>query len=72
MWIKSYERGISKRGIMMFECVRCTREVDNEESYLLNREKYCRACMNTIKNDPDYQWIVSRAFVMGRLENIEN
>jgi len=56
----------------MFECVRCTREVKNEEAYLINNEKYCRACNITIKSDPDYQWIFSRAFIMGKLENIEN
>jgi len=56
----------------MFVCVRCTREVKNEEAHLIYYEKYCRACKNTIENDPDYQWIFSRAFIMGRLENIEN
>jgi len=56
----------------MFECVRCTREVKNEECHLLNNENYCRACINTLENDPDYQRIVSRAFIMGKLENIEN
>jgi len=58
--------------IMMFVCVRCTREVKTEEMYLIGNEKYCRACNNTIQSDPDYQWIFSRAFIMGKLENIEN
>jgi len=56
----------------MFVCVRCTREVHNEEAHLINNEKYCRACNITIESDPDYQWIFSRAFIMGKLENIEN
>jgi len=56
---------------MLFVCVRCTREVKNEECHLIANEKYCRACKITIESDPDYQWIFSRAFIMGKLENIE-
>jgi len=54
----------------MFECKRCGRLVENEEARLLNKDLYCRACMNTIENDPDYQWILTKP--MWRLREIEN
>lgn len=53
----------------MFECIRCTRKVENEEKYYLYEKFYCRACMNTIENDDDYQWI--RDNVLGGFRNIE-
>jgi len=53
----------------MFECSRCSREVTNEEGYLYNGSCYCRACDNTIQNDPDYEWIKRNVF--WRLINIE-
>jgi len=54
----------------VFECKRCCRFVENEESYFLYDEKYCRACMNTISNDPDYQWV--RDNCLGGFRQIEN
>jgi len=38
---------------VLFECVRCTREVTKEECYLIFNRKYCRACEIFVKNDPD-------------------
>ena len=39
-----------------FFCMRCTGRIKNER-YLLFRAYYCGACMNTIENDPDYDFI---------------
>jgi len=50
----------------MFVCERCTREVKNEEAYLLYRRKYCRSCMVWIENDPETE------ILLGRFEQIEN
>jgi len=54
----------------VFECVRCTRKVIDEECYLMENLLYCRACNNTLQNDPDYAWI--RNNVLWRLRQIEN
>jgi len=54
---------------MTFECFRCTRIVKGEESYVLFDYFYCRACMNTIENDPDYYPIMK---VLRNIEQIEN
>jgi len=61
-------------------CKRCTHEVTIEEKYLMFKAFYCRACMNTIENDPDYQFIFDRMDIypvkrlknFWKLENIEN
>jgi len=49
---------------MVFECVRCSREVKNEECYLLFNKKYCKACMIWIESDIDN--------IFWRLKQIEN
>jgi len=57
----------------MFSCVRCTRLVTDEECYLLFLDKYCRACIITIENDPDYALvIVQRNALLSRFKQIEN
>jgi len=61
-------------------CDRCTHEITIEEKYLLFKQIFCRACMNTIENDPDYAFIMKRndifvtrnAKSFWKLENIEN
>jgi len=65
---------------MEFECVRCTRFVNNEEKYLLFKGIYCRACMDWIESDPDYAFIFKRNNIVPmrdldkfwQLKNIEN
>jgi len=61
-------------------CFRCTHEILNEEKYLLFKAVYCRACMDTIENDPDYGFIFKRSDIFvtreaktfWKLNNIEN
>jgi len=55
--------------VLLFECVRCCREVSTEECYLLFGRKHCRACKITIENDPDYNWIFEN--ILGKLWQIE-
>jgi len=55
--------------IIMFECIRCTRIVNNEEIYVLHGSFYCRACMITIENDPDCLVVLK---MLRNLEQIEN
>jgi len=52
-------------------CVRCTCMITSEECYLLFRAIYCRACMNTIENDPEYAHIFSNKNVFAALEDIK-
>ncbi len=56
----------------MFECVRCTRIVEGEEKYLMFKDEYCSACMDTITHDQDYAWIIGRNYLLSRFEQIEN
>jgi len=37
---------------MLFVCVRCSRQVSNEEQYIIFDSSYCRACINSKLNDP--------------------
>jgi len=54
---------------MGFICARCMRDVLDEESYLIAlKMRVCRACNNTIENDPDYVKILS---TYKKLRNIE-
>jgi len=61
-------------------CTRCTTPITKEEKYLLFKAVYCRACMDTIENDPDYGFIFKRSDIFvtrvakafWKLENIEN
>jgi len=45
-------------------CARCTGQLNNEK-YLLFGLYYCRACQNTIENDPDYAFIFIRLNKLG-------
>ena len=38
----------------------------------LIRSKICRACNDTVTNDPDYVWIIGKNFILSRFENIES
>jgi len=49
-------------------CKRCTKIMNHEEIYYLLGNYYCRACENTITNDPDYKMILENY----GLRNIEN
>jgi len=51
------------------ECNRCTREIELEEIHYFLGGYYCRACMNTIENDPDY---ARTLLAIGHLRQIEN
>lgn len=53
----------------MFDCIRCTRIVHDEESYLLFGKKYCRACALFIENSPEYEYIQE---LLKDLDQIEN
>jgi len=46
--------------------------VDNEEKYLIFNRFYCRACMNTIENDYEYQKLLHRQYQIDKilLENL--
>jgi len=67
---------------MMKYCTRCTTPIAKEEKYLLFKAIYCRACMDTIENDPNYAFIMKRSDIFvtknsgldkfWKLENIEN
>jgi len=58
-------------------CARCTGQLKSEK-YLLFGMFYCRACQNTMENDPDYAYIFIRLNKLGMkqalrsLRNIEN
>jgi len=58
-------------------CQRCTTEL-KEEKYLIFGLFYCRACENTMQNDPDYAYIFIRLNKLAvkealrKLRNIEN
>jgi len=60
-------------------CTRCTTPIIKEEKYLLFKGIYCRACMDTIENDPDYEFIFKRSDIFvsksinefWKLKNIE-
>jgi len=57
----------------VFSCVRCCRQVTNEEKYLIFRSCYCRACINTIENSRDYIHVTMIQCVMGKFgDQIEN
>jgi len=56
----------------MFCCVRCTREVKNEERYIFVNSDYCRACINTIENNGEFETILNTNSVLMRLDQIEN
>jgi len=57
-------------------CARCTTEM--REKYLIFGMYFCRACTNTMENDPDYAFIMIRLNKLGvkealaKLRNIEN
>jgi len=56
-------------------CCRCTGKM--AEKYLLFEMFFCRACMNTIENDPDYAFIMKRNNIavfqcLKKLRQIEN
>jgi len=55
--------------MLLFECKRCTREVNNEEGHYFLGGLYCRACWNTVTHDPDY---VNTLFAIAHLRDIEN
>jgi len=55
----------------MYECVRCTHKIVKEETYLLFKAVYCRACMNTIDNDPDYAHIFKNNNVFACLQDMK-
>jgi len=54
--------------LLSFECIRCTRIVNNEEIYVLHGSFYCRACMVALENDPDTLVIIK---MLRNLEQIE-
>jgi len=57
---------------MGFECARCDRLVNDEESYLIALKMFvCRACNDTITNDPDYVRILSAYPRLVDIEKIE-
>ena len=53
---------------MLFECVRCSRMVGNEECYWIFNRKYCRACEIFITNDKESLKLAS---FMARYGDIE-
>jgi len=54
--IKKIDKPMVNRSVgnnkMLFVCVRCSRQVSNEEQYMLFRGHYCRACIDSKMNDP--------------------
>jgi len=58
-------------------CARCTAKFKTEKYWLFGM-CFCRACMDTIKNDPDYAFIFIRLNklamkqALSELRNIEN
>jgi len=55
---------------MLFVCVRCSRQVSNEEQYQLFRGLYCRACIDSKMNDPSELFEFN--YAMRNLTQIEN
>jgi len=59
------------------ECFRCSRLVNDEEMYLWFSRLYCRACMKTIENDPEYNEVLTMNYKVDlvlreRFRQIEN
>jgi len=54
----------------LFECKRCTREINLEEAHLLFNDMYCRACIIVIETSPEYEYV--RKNILGMIPQIEN